>query len=148
MFGLTTHRRSNIKICEVLDENIRLRAERDTARQERDTAVVNRRQVVQQNAELDAANRRLHDRNLELGRRISALTESDPEYLTALETRLDRALKACARYLAAFHTETRRANRLQARLDGLPGLNDPAVLAGVDWQKRRQDKGTPSEVTS
>jgi hypothetical protein len=148
MFGLTTHRRSNNKISEVLAENIRLRKERDTARAERDTAMFNRRQVVQQNAELDAANRRLYGRNLELCTRLSAYAESDPDYLAAMELRLARVLGACARYLAAYWVEKRRADRLQRRLDGLLGLNDPAVLAGVDWQKRRQDKGAPSEVTS
>lgn len=148
MFGLTTHRRSNDKISELLDENIRLRAERDAARAERDTAKFNRQQMFRQFAEADAANRRLHGRNLELCMRLSDYAESDPDYLAGLEERLACALRACARYLAAYWVEKRRADRLQRRLDGMCGLNDPAVLAGVDWQKRREDKATPSEVTS
>src|SRR5690606_2469215 len=51
-------------------------------------AEVNRSQVLRQNRELDTANRRLTGRIEELGRRNSALPESDPEYLADLEQQL------------------------------------------------------------
>lgn len=110
------------------------------AREQADTAHFNRQQVLMQNASLDAANRRLAGRNLELGQRISKLTEADPEYAASLEGRLARALRACTRYRAALTAETRRADRLQARLDDACGLDDPAVTAGRHWQSARHDK--------
>ena len=106
----------------------------------RDTAEFNRGQALRQLAEAEAANRRLAGRNLELGVRLSAYAESDPEYVAGLEKRLDRALKACARYLDAYHAEKRRTAHLQRRLDDATGLNSAAVIAGARWQERRDDK--------
>ncbi|TGZ14688.1 hypothetical protein DV517_61710 [Streptomyces sp. S816] len=54
--------------------------------------------------------------------------------------RLTRAVRACARYRAALTVETRRADRLQARLDDALGLNAHAVVAGAMWRDRRTDK--------
>lgn len=104
----------------------RLRAERDEAREDRDIAVRNRRQALGQLLNADAANRRLHGRNLELGRRLAAAAEADPDHLADLEQEL-----AAAREEAAV--EKRRADRLQERLDDAVGLNDPKVLAGPNW---------------
>lgn len=58
----------------------------------------------------------------------------------AVEHRLDRALKACARYRAALRKSEKQARDLQARLDDLLGLNTPGVLDGARWQERRTDK--------
>lgn len=110
------------------------------ARQKADTAVFNREQVLRQNAELDAANRRLAGRNLALGERISKLTEADPEYAAALENRVARLRTVGQRILAAYRAEKKRADRLQARLDDACGLDDPAVTAGRHWQSARHDK--------
>lgn len=118
----------------------RLRAERDEALEGEATAKYNRGQVFRQLAAADAANRRLAGRNLELGNRLSTLTEADPEYAAALEARLDRALTACARYLDALWSKQHLADALQARLDDACGLNAPAVLAGSGWQSTRHDK--------
>jgi hypothetical protein len=104
------------------------------AREERDTAVYNRQQIARQLAEADAANRRLAGRNVELGVRLSAYAESDPEYLTALEKRLDRALKACARWMDIAWTEGRRADRLQTRLDDAVGLKPCRIEDSSRWQ--------------
>lgn len=41
---------------------------------------------------------------------------------------------------AARAAETRRADRLQARLDDALGLTTAAVEAGAEWQQRRHDK--------
>lgn len=118
----------------------RQRRRADTAERHKVMAVFNRTQVLKQNADADAANRRLHARNLELGRRLSALTESDPEYAAGLERRLQRALKACRRYRAGLAEQTRRGDHLQARLDDALGLNDPHVKDGRYWQQTRSDK--------
>jgi hypothetical protein len=60
--------------------------------------------------------------------------------LTQLEERLDRALKAAARYLCAYHAEKRRADQLQERYDAAVGLNTPAIAAGDSWQERREQR--------
>ena len=130
----------------------RLRAQRDKARAERDTAKYNRRQAVRQFADADATNRRLMGRNLELGRRLGQLAESDPEYAAQLERRVARLLKVIARFYAGGHTEKRRADRLQARLDQALGLETAGVALGASWQGRRQkhmqfDKPTVEETT-
>jgi chromosome segregation ATPase len=120
-------RRHRAELDALRAENDRLRAERDKAREERDIAIYNRRQSLGQLLDADAANRRLDGRVLELGRRIAALAESDPEHLAAMEREL-----AAAREEAAV--EKRRADRLQERLDDAVGLNDPKVLAGPYWR--------------
>lgn len=118
----------------------RQRRRADTAAQHEATAVFNRTQVLKQNADADATNRRLHARNLELGRRLSALTESDPEYAASLERRVERLKHVGFRVLAAYHAEKQRADRLQAQWDDLLGLNKPEVAAGETWQERRELK--------
>lgn len=62
----------------------------------------------------------------------------------AVERRLDRELKACARYRAALPKSEKQARDLQARLDDLLGLNAPGIVAGALWQERRTDK--PKQV--
>lgn len=142
MFGLTTTRRLKAELAAAKAETDRQRERADRNEKRADTAVFNRRQIARQLVAADAANRRLAGRNLELGRRLSALTESDPEYAAALEQRLARALTACARYMDALWVEVRHADRLQQRLDDACGLNDPAVIAGSGWQNTRHDKKT------
>lgn len=92
-------------------------------------------------SEADAANRRLYDRNLELGRRVSALAESDLEYAAHLERRKTSLEKASHRILAAWRREQKRADHLQQRLDNACGLDSPAVEAGRHWQATRTDGG-------
>jgi len=148
MFGLVTRRRHNAELAAARAEADRIRAERDATVSKLATAIYNREQVLRQNAEQDAVNRRLHGRNLELGRRLSAVREADPEYAASLERRLDRALTACARYLAAYHAERRRTDRLHARLDDACGLDHPAVDEGATSQARRMDKPRPRPTTA
>lgn len=140
MFGLVSRRRHNAELAAARAEVDRLRTERDTSVSKLATAVYNREQVLRQNAGLDAANRRLEGRNIELGRRISELRDADPEYAASLEQRVTRLKRVGARLLAAYATEKHRADRLQARLDDACGLNPPAVLEGGAWQARRLDK--------
>jgi hypothetical protein len=111
-------------------ENARLRAERDQFEEERNTAVFNRQQVLGQLASADTANRRLADRNLELGRRLSQCAEADPEYAASLERRVARLQKAGKRLLAAYALEQHRSNHQQA-------LGDEADRKAIEqWEKR------------
>lgn len=78
-------------------------------------------------AEADAANRRLSGRVEELGRRNSTLAESDPDHLADLETQLEDTRKQLA-------AETRRADRLQQRLDDAVGLGHGPIKNSGPWQ--------------
>ena len=104
------------------------------ARKNADTAHFNRQQVLAQNAGLDADNRRLHQRNLELGRRVSQLTEADPEYAAQLENRVARLRTVGQRVLAAYRAELKRADQLQARLDDAVGLTPRGIKDSRPWQ--------------
>ncbi len=69
--------------------------------------------------------------------------------ITGLERRLRFARKAAARILAAYHSEKRRADCLQARLDQALGMDAPAIADGVRWESRRHDKaGLVGEAAS
>jgi hypothetical protein len=140
-------RRHRAELAAARGEVARLRGERDVALGQRDTAVFNREQILRQLAEADATNRRVHERNLELGRRISQLTESDPEYAARLERRVARLLLVGARLLAARDAETRRADVLQGRLDDACGLNTAQIDDGRYWQHNRQDKPRVKEAS-
>ncbi|MFI0268611.1 hypothetical protein [Streptomyces luteogriseus] len=139
MFGLITRRRHEQELAAAKAEAGRQRTRAEGAVSRAITAEFNRGQVLRQLAEADATNRRLAGRNLELGERLSRLAEADPEYAAQLEHRIGRLQKAGKRILAAWWAEKRRADRLQARLDDALGLDDPAVLAGQNWQATRQD---------
>ncbi|SCK20373.1 hypothetical protein YUYDRAFT_02125 [Streptomyces sp. ScaeMP-e48] len=54
--------------------------------------------------------------------------------------RIARLAHAVARLRQALAAETRRADRLQARLDDTWGISSPAVDAGARWQQTRTDK--------
>ena len=137
-FPFVSRRRAADDLAAVKAEAGRLRGERDAARAERDTATYNRSQVLRQLANADATNRRLMGRNLELGRRLGALAESDPEYAAQLERRVDRLRKVAARLYAGGRAEKLRADHLQQRLDQALGLDDAAVALGASWTSRRQ----------
>ncbi|MDX2763364.1 hypothetical protein [Streptomyces europaeiscabiei] len=133
--------RHNADVAALNADRDRLRRRAETAEGHAATAVSNRKQVLRQNAELDAANRRLADRNIELGRRLSRLGESDPEYAARLEKRVARLRQVAARLVAGATAEKRRADLLQGRLDDACGLNSLAVEAGRHWQQNRHDGG-------
>ncbi|MCU1613740.1 MAG: hypothetical protein JWO98_1280 [Frankiales bacterium] len=56
------------------------------------------------------------------------------------DTRLTRALKACARYRRDLAARDRLIRDQQNTLDVLLGLDSAAVEAGADWQNRRTDR--------
>lgn len=112
----------------------RLRQERDDARTERDAFQHTARLAARQFAEADATNRRLNGRLLELGRRVSRLTEADPDYAAALENRVARLRTVGKRILTAYVAEKRRADRLQARVDDAVGLHYGHIEDSRRWQ--------------
>lgn len=117
------------KIVELCGEVDELREQLAAARKQ----LATRGQLVQQRG---TALGRISNR---LDHAVSEYSHIDG-YAARLETRLDRALKACARYLDAYHAEKRRADRLQAQWDDVFGLNKPEVVAGETWQDRREQK--------
>ncbi|MFG3085075.1 hypothetical protein [Streptomyces parvulus] len=132
MFGLITRRRHEQETAGIWAMVRIIRGERDEARTERDAFRAAASTSARQFAEADATNRRLAGRNEELGKRISALTEADPEYLADLEQQLATVREELA-------AEKKRADQLQARLDDACGLNSADVEAGRYWQQTRQD---------
>lgn len=140
MFGLVTRRRYEEDLAAAKAEANRQRERAETAEGRTATAEYNREQILHQLAGADAANRRLHGRNLELGQRISKLTDADPEYTADLERRVGRLRRVVARVLAAYAEEKRRADYLQRRLDDVFGLNSSSVAAGSAWQERRETR--------
>lgn len=64
----------------------------------------------------------------DLRQQLAASPKPAPE-----AARLERALRGCARYRGQLAA-------LQWDFDDAFGLHHPAVIAGADWQKRRQDK--------
>jgi hypothetical protein len=138
-----TRRRHEAELAAAKAEADRLRTERDATVSKLATAVYNREQVLRQNAEQDAANRRLHGRILELGRRLSQLREADPEYAAQLEHRVTRLRRVGVRILAAYAAEKKRADRLQARLDNAcSAASCPCPAA--DRRTQRQAPAAPS----
>lgn len=140
MLGLTTTRRLRTEVAAAKAETNRQRERAETALSAAKTARYNREQVVRQLAEASAANDRLWGRNLELGRRISSLTEADPEYAARLERRVSRLLAVAGRLFLARREEKQRADHLQQRLDDVFGLNTSPVTKGATWQDRREQK--------
>ena len=118
----------------VLADRERIRGERDQFAKDRDAQRHTARLAARQFAESDATNRRLNGRLIELGRRLSRLTESDPQYAASLEQRLARALRACAGYRAQLVAEGRRIRRLQARIDDAVGLHYGHIEDSRKWQ--------------
>ncbi|MFF7553619.1 hypothetical protein ACFZA9_12115 [Streptomyces olivaceus] len=116
-----TRRRHVRELAAAKAETGRQRLRAEAAEERAGVAVRNREQVLGQNAALDADNRRLAGRVEELGKRVSALTESDPEYLADLEQQLA--------------AEKKRADRLQARLDDAVGMPAGGPIADSGpWQ--------------
>lgn len=127
----------------------RLRTRAETAEGHAKTAVYNRKQTLRQNADLDAANRRLEGRNLELGRRLSTMAEADPEYAAKLEQRVARLRHVGARILDAYTAEKCRADRLASHLDSgdLKAIKawDARVQAHDEWVRPTNPDDRPYE---
>jgi len=122
-FPFVLRARHDAELAAAEAESNRLRRERDDARTERAAFQHTSRLAARQFADADATNRRLDGRLLELGKRISRLTEADPEYTAALESRIVRLREVGKRILAAHAREKKRADHLQRRLDDAVGLH-------------------------
>lgn len=153
-----SRRRHTTEVDALRADNARLRGERDRAREGKATAEFNRGQVLRQNAELDAANRRLSGRNLELCTRLSDYAEADPDYLACLERRITCLQKGAARYLAALWQARakasgtadadvllRRIKHLEKELDNATYLPASGPQNFSRWQPGYQD---PKKATS
>lgn len=66
--------------------------------------------------------------------------------LRACGNRLDRALRACARYRAENARLRSHLAQLQRGYDAAVGLDEPALDEGVHWQQRRSDMPKPKAV--
>lgn len=139
-----TGRRHKAELAAAHAETERQRRRAETAEGHAATAVDNRKQVLRQNAELDAANRRLEGRVLELGRRLARLAESDPEYAARLERRIARLRRIVSQVLADRRAEQKRADHLQRRLDDAVGLPAGRIADSREWQPGYQKPGVAS----
>jgi chromosome segregation ATPase len=132
-----TRRRHEEELAAAKAEIQRQRRRANDAEDRANTAEFNRAQILRQLAEADATNRRLSGRNLELGERLTALAESDPEYAADLETQLAEAREALA-------VETKRAEHLQRRLDDAVGLSAKGIADSSRWQPGYKPKADAS----
>lgn len=151
-FKTSRERQLEAELDAVKADRERIRAERNQFKQDRDTARYNREQALRQLAEADATNRRVHERNLELSRRISQLTESDPEYAAGLERQvadLQKRLDDAAREAAdgEWRGRARRAEKrvahLEKELDNACGMPAGGILNSAPYQpgyKAERDK--------
>lgn len=114
----------------------RRRHERELARQRRGYEVLIKKISVEGNGRWKG----IATRTAELYTDTSIVNDCLTRDLSNLRRRHARVVRAAASYLSAYWAEKRRADRLQRRLDGMCGLNDPAVLAGATWQDRREQK--------
>ncbi|HEY9353732.1 MAG TPA: hypothetical protein VIP28_10790 [Nocardioides sp.] len=132
LFVLRSRHAVDIKALNADRDRLRRRAE--TAEKAKATAEFNRLQVLEQNSVLHAANQRLSGRNLELGRRVSRLTEADPEYAAQLEQQVAELREALSQARTEARAEKRRADVLQRRLDDAVGLHYGHIEDSRKWQ--------------
>lgn len=132
-----------------LDEIVELRARVVATEARHDEVEDKRRRLARWLADAKTANRRMHDRNLELGRRLSTMAEADPEYAAKLEQRVARLRHVGAHILAAYTAEKCRADRLASHLDSgdLKAIKawDARVQAHDEWVRPTNPDDRPYE---
>lgn len=101
-----------------------------------------RRLIACQYVDADTAARRVHARNQRLLEQLEDAREAQQQHAGTrpLTARLNRALRACARYRIQVAARERMIRTQQKQLDAALGLNEPEITAGANWQKRRVDK--------
>lgn len=147
MWPFTTRRERQLEaeLDAVKADRERIRGERNQFKQDRDTARYNRDQALRQLAEARTANRRVHERNLELGKRLSALSESDPEYAAQLEGQVAELQKRLAdtaqdgEWRGRARRAEKRVKHLEKELDNALGMPPGGILASAPWQPGYQD---------
>ncbi|MGW1814244.1 hypothetical protein ACWCQM_11860 [Streptomyces sp. NPDC002125] len=92
-------------------------------------------------AEFLGAAKRTAARNVHLSEQLEAVRPPAPLRDALTYTgRIARLARTVAQLRQALTAETRRADRLQARLDDACGITTPAVEEGAMWQHRRSDR--------
>lgn len=156
MWPFTTRREQRLEaeLDAVNADRERIRGERTQFTKDRDTARFNREQILRQLAEADADNRRLHGRNLELGKRLSALSESDPEYTAQLESQvaeLQQRLADAAQdgeWRGRARRAEKRVKHLEKELDNALGMPASGILTSAPWQPGYQDPKPDTKAVS
>ncbi|TMU98063.1 hypothetical protein [Streptomyces sp. DASNCL29] len=131
----------NRRIAELQDRVAQLVDERDAALRAVETERTARSIAVRQFCEAAAANKRIHGRNVHLTEQLErAREDANDGALDEMGARLDRALRACARYRADADGQARLNRNQQQLLDTFYGLDTPAIAEGAQWQQRRHDR--------
>lgn len=109
-------------------------------------ALVEQRDAALKDAsEFLGAAKRTAARNVHLSDQLDAARETTGRHPSARhEERIARLARAVAGLRKQLAAETRRTDRLQARLDDACGITTPAVEAGSAWQHRRSDRPIPT----
>ncbi|MEU8473712.1 hypothetical protein [Streptomyces hygroscopicus] len=119
----------------------RMRDRAETAERTVETEQSARNIMARQLREADAANKRIHGRNVHLTEQLERAREAAQDgALDEMGRRLDRALRACARYRADTDGQARLIRNQQQLLDTFYGLDTPAIAEGQQWQQRRHDR--------
>lgn len=117
-----THRRHKRVVDDLRAQLTRAIEQRDNARSERNAFRSAAQTASRQFADADAATKRLHGRVEELKRLLAQRPAASTDDTARLENRIKRLRKIVSRLLDERTAETRRADRLQARLDDACGL--------------------------
>ncbi|MCP9205548.1 hypothetical protein [Streptomyces cucumeris] len=134
-------RRLREEIADLRAQLDRMRERAETAESNEKTERHNRRLITRQFCEADATNIRLEGRVRRLTDQLERAHEAAQDgALDEMGGRLDRALRACARYRADADGQARLIRSQQELLDRLYGLDTPAVAEGERWQERRHDR--------
>ncbi|MFC8862693.1 hypothetical protein [[Kitasatospora] papulosa] len=124
---------------------------RIAALQVRVEALVEQRDAAERDAaDYLGAAKRTASRNVHLGDQLEAARNAAARRPSARhEGRIERLARAVAGLRKELAAETRRADRLQSRLDDACGITTPAVEEGAMWQHRRSDRplATKADLT-
>ncbi|MEU8723563.1 hypothetical protein [Streptomyces antimycoticus] len=119
------------RIADLEAREQRLIDDLDDARRERDTERFNNGIITRQFCEADAANKRLHGRNVHLTEQLGKAREAANDgALDEMGRRLDRALHACARYRAEAAEDRAAAMTAHQRMKDALDAADRARVAG------------------
>lgn len=119
------------RIADLEARERRLIDDLDDARRERDTERFNNGIVTRQFCEADAANKRLHGRNVHLTEQLERAREAAQDgALDEMGARLDRALRACARYRAEAAEDRAAAMTAHRQMKEAHDAADRARVAG------------------
>lgn len=130
MFGFVTRRRYETDLTAAKAETNRQRRLRTAAEEREKTAVINRKQILVQNAKLDAANRRLAAQNRALAEQLKRAQASSGFDHAKAQATADR--------IAELTAEVARARRqvaaLQKQVDEATGMDGDKIHDTGRWQ--------------